>query len=169
LPVIREEPAVPPSTFSVSPDLIEGAYIGQSSTFHVNLNDDTIYQALDKSRAYDFEEMGLTPDFGAVCIKCLMYILSKDADITPTVVDRPLTKKPKKIRRWERDNETLDHRVVGYSFHGRHRHVTEGYKRGHFKKVGVGPGKLVREYRWWGGHDISYKNPLPDKRSDKPS
>lgn len=145
----------------VSPDLTEdGQFTYESSIASVHIENIGINEALTKwgIQKDSRKDAGLTEEFLSVCLRAVLYIRSKQPDIQQTKVEYPKTKKPKKIRLWERENYILDHQKVGYSFHGRERHVTEGGVRGHYKFIGTGPGRRNLEYRWWSPHTRNYQD-----------
>jgi hypothetical protein len=98
----------------------------------------------------------ITEEFADIIIKCLFYLKSKNSDIKPVIPEPPVTKKPKRLRYWRKENYTLDHQIVGYSFHGRNRYIDESSVRGHYKFIRCGKDRKNWEYRWWNPHTRNY-------------
>lgn len=103
-------------------------------------------------------------DLVAFCIKCLIYISSKEPDLHPEKGEQTNKKTISKIRKFHKNHSPFDIVNIGYAFHGRHYSLNETSVRGHFRwqpcgEEGMRGIKLI----WIDEHVRHFTNILEDK------
>lgn len=93
----------------------------------------------------------------AFTMKCLLYIESGDPDLIPEHPKPLLTKNPKKMRRYLKENLPMEVVNVGYGLHRRHYTSDSSLVSGHYRWQAYGPGRTQVKLIWIEEHTRKYQ------------
>jgi hypothetical protein len=133
----------------------QGGRLGTSQLCWVNLDGQgTINEVLDDGK--NRSEIRFPRELIHFITKALVYIYSGDPDLKPEKGEVCKSSKPKKARRHLESVCPYDTVLVGYDFHGRHRHIESSIRSGHFRWQRCGVGLSQVKLIWIDETEVHY-------------